>query len=121
MEKSQVLSITMDRDPQFELEALRNAAEAVGHLDCADSLHAFASRRVEPGPVRLTNADGSPRDFVAEYLEEVADGVGNYAVWEQQRMMLEGVEDDHRAAYIQEAQRYGILMYAALRKAATEV
>jgi hypothetical protein len=37
-----------------------------------------------------------------------------------QRMMIEGVEDDHRAAYLQEALRHGMLMYAALRKAAAE-
>jgi len=106
----------MERDPQFELDVLRNAAEAVGMAHLADSLHAFANKRVEPGPIRLPQG----RDLVQEWLEEVADGVGNYGPWQLQRMMIEGVEDDHRAAYLQEALRHGMLMYAALRKAAAE-
>ena len=106
----------MERDPQFELEALRNAAEAVGLPHLADSLHAFANKRVEPGPIRLPEG----RDLVQEWLEEVADGVGNYGPWQLQRMMHEGIEDDHRAAYLQEALRHGMLMYSALRKAASE-
>lgn len=106
----------MQRDPQFELDVLRNAAEAVGLPEHADSLHAFANRRVEPGPIRLP----AGRDLVQEWLEEVADGVGNYGPWQLQLMMRDGVEDDHRAAYLQEALRHGMLMYAALRKAAAE-
>lgn len=106
----------MERDPQFEHDVLRNAAEAVGMAHLADSLHAFANKRVEPGPIRLPQG----RDLVQEWLEEVADGVGNYGPWQLQRMMIEGVEDDHRAAYLQEALRHGMLMYAALRKAAAE-
>ena len=106
----------MERNPQFELDVLRNAAEAVGMAEQADSLHAFANRRVEPGPIRLPEG----RDLIREWLEEVADGVGNYGPWQLQLMMEEGIEDDHRAAYLQEALRHGILMYAALRKAASE-
>jgi hypothetical protein len=106
----------MERDPQFELDVLRNAAEAVGLPHVADSLHAFANKRVEPGPIRIP----ADRDLVQEWLEEVADGVGNYGPWQLQRMMIEGVEDDHRAAYLQEALRHGLLMYAALRKAHAE-
>ena len=106
----------MERDPQFELDVLRNAADAVGLPHVADSLHAFANKRVEPGPIRLPEG----RDLVLEWLEEVADGVGNYGPWQLQRMMIEGVEDDHRAAYLQEALRHGLLMYAALRKAHAE-
>ena len=106
----------MDRDPQFELDVLRNAADAVCLPHLADSLHAFANKRVEPGPIRIP----ADRDLVQEWLEEVADGVGNYGPWQLQRMMIEGVEDDHRAAYLQEALRHGLLMYAALRKAHAE-
>jgi hypothetical protein len=60
------------------------------------------------------------RDLVSEWLEEVADGVGNYGPWELQRMIRDGVEDDHKAAYLQEALAHGLLMYAALHKARSE-
>jgi hypothetical protein len=111
-----VLTDTMERDPAFELAVLRDAAERVGLPHLADSLHKFADSRVEPGPIRL--AEG--RDLVKEWLEEVADGVGNYGPWELQRMIRDGVEDDHRAAYLQEALAHGLLMYAALHKARSE-
>lgn len=107
---------TMDRDPAFERAVLNNAAEAVGLSHVADSLHAFADKRAEPGPVRLWEG----RDLLREWLEEIADGVGNYGPWEIQRRMIEGLEDDGKDAYIQEALRHGLLMYAALRKAYAE-
>ena len=105
---------TMDRDPAFEQAVLRNAAEGVGLVDVADSLRAFADKRAHTGPILLWPG----RDLIREWLEEVADGVGNYGPWEIQRRMLEGVEDEHVAGYLEEAIRHGLLMYAALRKAA---
>lgn len=113
---SQPQPLVMERDPAFELAALTNAAESVGLPHLADSLHRFANSRVEPGPVRLPEG----RDLVREWLEEVADGCGNYGPWELQRRMRQGIEDDHKAAYLQEALRHGMLMYAALRNADAE-
>lgn len=120
MERQQVLDEVMERDPAFELAALVNAAEGVGLPHLADSLRAFADRRAEPGPVRLVDADGNERKLIGEWLEEVADGVGNYGPWELQRRMLANEDDDGRVAYLQEALKYGVLMYGALKKAAEE-
>jgi hypothetical protein len=106
----------MERNPEFELAVLKDAAEAVGLLELADSLHKFAESRVEPGPIRLPEG----RNLVEEALEEVADSCGNYIPWRLQQLVNAQVEDDHEAAYLSEALRHGMLMYAALRKARSE-
>lgn len=107
----------MERDPAFEHAVLRNTGEAVGLSEHADSLHAFACRRILPGPIQLP----AGRDLVQEALEEVADCAGAYIPWRLQQLMEDQVEDDHEAAYLQEAMRHGMLMYAALRKASQDV
>ena len=107
---------TMARDPEFELAVLKDAAEAVGLAELADSLHKFAESRVEPGPIRLP----AGRSLVTEALEEIADACGNYVPWRLQQLVASQVEEDHEAAYLSEALRHGMLMYAALRKAAAD-
>lgn len=107
---------SMDRDPEFEFAVLKDAAEAVGLSELADSLHKFAESRVEPGPIRLP----AGRSLVEEALEEIADSCGNYIPWRLQQLVNAQVEDDHEAAYLTEALRHGMLMYAALRKASAD-
>jgi hypothetical protein len=43
----------MERDSKFERAVLFAAAERVGLPHLADSLHAFADKRVLPGPIML--------------------------------------------------------------------
>lgn len=105
---------SMDRDPQFEIAVLSAAAERVGLPHLADSLHAFAERRVLDGPVLLPEG----RDLIQEWLEEAADGVGNYGPWWLQLQQLLQTEDDGTIAYVQEALAHGMLMYHCLLKAA---
>ncbi|MEI6446488.1 MAG: hypothetical protein WCO96_01255 [Actinomycetes bacterium] len=105
---------TMERNPQFEIAVLKAAAERVGLPHLADSLHAFADRRVLDGPILLPPG----RDLIQEWLEEAADGVGNYGPWYLQLQHLFPSEDDGTIAYIQEALQHGMLMYHCLLKAA---
>jgi hypothetical protein len=55
--------------------------------------------------------------LIEEWIEEAADGVGNYGTWELRRLMLANDERGDRVALVWEAMRHGILMYAALAKA----
>ena len=102
----------MERDPDFELAVLRDAAQSVGLEHVADSLRRFADERAEPGPVRLWHG----RDLLNEWLEEEADGAGNYGPWLLQLSILDGDEDD-ATPYLQEALRGSIIVYNALLKA----
>ena len=104
----------MERDPDFEREVLRNAADVLGLQYVAENVRAFADKRTLPGPILLWPG----RDFIREWREEAADGF-NYGTWELQRMIADGIDDDHRAAALQEALRHCLLMYAALHKAET--
>lgn len=103
----------MERDKDFEAQCLREAGATLGMEQAAEALHALADRRCEPGGVRLPPG----RDLIEEWIEEAADGVGNYGTWELRRLMLASDERGDRVALVWEAMRHGILMYAALAKA----
>ena len=103
----------MDRDKDFEAQCLREAAATLGLEATAEQLHNLADSRAEGFPIYLPEG----RDLVDEWIEEVADGVGNYGPWELQRLMEQGEDNHERAAAIWEALRHGILMYNALLQA----
>lgn len=103
----------MDRDKAFELQCLREAAATLGMETAAEQLHNLADTRASGFPVYLP----PERDLIEEWIEEAADGVGNYGPWELQRLVNQEEENHERVAAVWEALRHGILMYNALLKA----
>ena len=107
----------MQRNNEFQRSAIEHAAETLGHPELASRLLREAETRTDPGPISLAN----DRDLVAEYLEEVIDGAGNYGPWELQRLHELGAAADEsdaiRGAFVAEAIKHSLLAYRALQHA----
>lgn len=94
----------------FRRQTLLEVAQKLGLEDVANRLADLAEQRTLDGPWRV-------RDFLWEWIEEAADGVGNYGP-AMLALMLRDEDDDHeRRAWIWEALHHGLLMQNALEKA----
>lgn len=79
--------------PEWEAEVIRAAADGLAD---PESLIRLADRRTLPGPLR----DFTDRDYDWEFLEELADGGGNYGPWaarRDQHLVEMGLMDDETA------------------------